>query len=109
MSPLYLAISAFCFSMTVGVLWEFFEFSMDYFFYLDMQKDFVVNSIASVSLDITGSQKPIKVSDIQDVILVLGDGTQQKMGVGGYLDIGIIDTMKDLLVNFIMKLMKVRS
>ena len=31
LSPLFLAIVAFCFSMTVGVLWEFFEFGMDTF------------------------------------------------------------------------------
>ena len=39
LSPLFLSITAFCFSMTIGVLWEFFEFAMDQFFALDMQKD----------------------------------------------------------------------
>lgn len=29
LSPLYLAIVAFCFSMTIGVLWEFIEFAGD--------------------------------------------------------------------------------
>ena len=29
LSPLFLAIVAFCFSMTVGVVWEFFEYFMD--------------------------------------------------------------------------------
>lgn len=29
MSPYFVAFTAFCFSMTVGVVWEFFEFSMD--------------------------------------------------------------------------------
>ena len=29
LSPVFMAIVAFCFSMTVGVLWEFFEFFMD--------------------------------------------------------------------------------
>jgi len=41
------------------------------------------------------------VKDIQDVILVHSDGTQQALGLGGYLDIGLHDTMKDLIVNFI--------
>ena len=27
LSPLFLSITAFCFSMTIGVLWEFFEFA----------------------------------------------------------------------------------
>lgn len=54
LSPLYLAIVAFCFSMTVGVIWEFFECTMDQLFFLDMQKDTVVNTIGSIMLDPTG-------------------------------------------------------
>ena len=42
LSPVYMAIVAFCFSMTIGVLWEFFECAMDQLFLLDMQKDAVV-------------------------------------------------------------------
>ncbi len=45
LSPFFLALLAFCFSMTVGVLWEFFEFFMDSFFGMDMQKDTVVHAI----------------------------------------------------------------
>lgn len=44
LSPGYLAITAFCFSMTIGVLWEFIEFSADRLFLLDMQKDTIVNA-----------------------------------------------------------------
>ncbi|MDO5544411.1 MAG: hypothetical protein Q4F81_01050 [Eubacteriales bacterium] len=101
LSPLYLAIVSFCFSMTVGVLWEFFEFSGDYFLGMDMQKDTIVNAIHSVNLDPTMTNTVIHVRDIADVIVVHSDGTQQALGLGGYLDIGIIDTMKDLFVNFI--------
>jgi hypothetical protein len=61
MSPMFVALVAFCFSMTIGVLWEFFEFGMDMLFGMDMQKDTIIN---------------------------------------GVVDIGLIDTMKDLLVNF---------
>ena len=60
--PIFVAIFAFCFSMTIGVLWEFFEFFMDTVFGMDMQKDTLVN---------------------------------------GMLDIGLYDTMSDLIVNFI--------
>ena len=101
LSPLYLAIVSFCFSMTVGVLWEFFEFSGDYFLGMDMQKDTIVTAIHSVNLDPTLTNTVVHVRDIADVIVVHSDGTQQALGLGGYLDIGIIDTMKDLLVNFI--------
>ena len=101
LSPLYLAIVSFCFSMTVGVLWEFFEFSGDYFLGMDMQKDTIVTAIHTVNLDPTLTNTVVHVRDIADVILVHADGSQQAMGLGGYLDIGIIDTMKDLFVNFI--------
>lgn len=101
LSPLYLAVVAFCFSMTVGVLWEFFECLMDQLFYLDMQKDIIVHEIASVTLDPTGGNTPVHLRDIVDVIVVQGDGTQTALGLGGYLDIGLLDTMMDLFVNFI--------
>lgn len=71
LSPGYLALTAFCFSMTVGVLWEFFEFAGDQFF----------------------------IQDIKDTAITTADGLV--IHVNGYLDIVIIDTMKDLFVNFI--------
>ena len=101
LSPLYLAIVSFCCSMTVGVLGECFEFSGDYFLGMDMQKDTIVNAIHSVNLDPTLTNTVVHIRDIADVIVVHSDGTQQALGLGGYLDIGIIDTMKDLFVNFI--------
>ena len=96
LSPVFVAIVAFCFSMTIGVIWEFFEFSMDQFFLLDMQKDTVVHTISSVMLDPTGGNTPTIVGDINDVVV-----NGQSLGLGGYLDIGLIDTMKDLMVNFV--------
>ncbi len=96
LSPLYLAIVAFCFSMTIGVMWEFFECSMDVFFGMDTQKDTIVHSISSVMLDPTKTQTIIHINDIQNVVV-----NGQELGLGGYLDIGLLDTMKDLFVNFI--------
>lgn len=101
LSPAYLALVAFCFSMTVGVLWEFFEYTGDRVMGWDMQKDTVVNSIYTVELDETRSNKVVAVKDIADVIIVHSDGSQEALGLGGYLDIGLIDTMKDLMVNFL--------
>jgi uncharacterized membrane protein YjdF len=63
LSPPFVIFVAFCFSMTVGVLWEFFEFACDVFLGTNMQKD-----------------------------TLLADGT---------IDIGLIDTMTDMFVNFI--------
>ena len=101
LSPVYLAVVAFCFSMTIGVLWEFFECFMDQMFLLDMQKDTIVHSIGSVMLDPAGGNTPVAIHDITDVIVVTADGAQHPLSLGGYLDIGILDTMKDLFVNFI--------
>ena len=96
LSPLYLAIVAFCFSMTIGVMWEFFECGMDLFFGMDTQKDTIVHSISSVMLDPTRTQTIVHINDIHDVTV-----NGQSLGVNGYLDIGLLDTMKDLFVNFI--------
>ena len=101
LSPFFMAVTAFCFSMTIGVLWEFFEFAMDQWLLFDMQKDTVIHAISTVNLDPSHGTTAVIVKGIQDVILVLDDGTQMPLGLGGYLDVGIIDTMKDLFVNFI--------
>lgn len=96
LSPLFTVIVAFCFSMTVGVCWEFGEYAMDRMFGLDMQKDTVIHEIASVSLNPTGGNRPVTIDGITEVT-VNGQG----LGLGGYLDIGLYDTMNDLWVNFV--------
>lgn len=96
LSPLYLSIVAFCFSMTIGVLWEFFEFGADMFLHTDMQKDYIIHDIYSVKLNTEGVNDVVAINGITDTLV-----NGRSLGVGGYLDIGIIDTMKDLLVNFI--------
>lgn len=101
LSPVFMSIVAFCFSMTIGVLWEFFECGMDQLMQLDMQKDTVVHAISSVMLDPAGGNNRVMIEDIVDTIVVTGDGRQISLGLGGYLDIGILDTMKDLAVNFV--------
>ena len=100
LSPLYLTMVAFCFSMTIGVLWEFFECGADIFLGQDMQKDFIVDHFQSVKLDPTNSQQVIHVDDITGTVIQTASGKTFTID-GGYLDIGILDTMKDLLVNFI--------
>ena len=103
-SSVYMAIVAFCFSMTVAAVWEIFEFSMDMCFGFDMQKDMVVDSIGSVSLDLTKSNEVIRIPDISEVVIISADCSRYVLsdyGITGYLDIGIIDTMKDIIVNLI--------
>ena len=96
LSPLFTAIVAFCFSMTIGVVWEFFEFGMDTIIGYDMQKDTVIHTIRSVTLDPAGRNVPYVIKGIAETAV-----NGQELGLGGYLDIGLIDTMQDLIVNFI--------
>lgn len=97
LSPMFLAIVAFCFSMTVGVLWEFFEFGMDQVFGTDMQKDFVVTAVNSVLLNPSGRNAVVH-EPIKSLVV---NGQDWMQFPGGYVDIGLIDTMKDLMVNFV--------
>ena len=96
MSPFFLAMVSFCFSMTIGVLWEFFEFGMDMFFLLDMQKDTVIGQISTTYLDPTKQNLRVLIPGITQTAV-----NGQILDIEGYLDIGLIDTMEDLFVNFI--------
>ncbi len=101
LSPLFLTVVAFCFSMTVGVLWEFFEFFMDAVFHTDMQKDFLIDAVRSVLLDESRRNIVISIENIARTVLYDADGNALATIEGGFLDIGVIDTMKDLILNFI--------
>ena len=99
LSPIFVAIVAFSFSMTIGVLWEFFEYGADKYLKVDMQKDTLVSQISSVELDPNKSNKSITIKNIQSTQINTDKGIVTIDG--GYLDIGLNDTMKDLIVNFI--------
>lgn len=101
LSPLFLSVVAFCFSMTIGVLWEFFEFGMDKLFLFDMQKDTLVTQFSSVYFDTTNSNVMVKVVNIGKTVIYDTTGNVLQVISGGYLDIGITDTMQDLFVNLI--------
>lgn len=96
LSPFFVCFFSFCFSMTIGALWEFFEFGMDYFFLTDMQKDTILHSLHSVSLDPENHNQVMHLWNISDVSV---NGTS--LGIGGYLDIGLYDTIKDMAVTFV--------
>jgi len=101
MTPSFVALVAFCFSMTIGVLWEFFEFSADRYLDKDMQKDRIVEKISSVKINTKKENIPITINDIDKTIIYSNHGQTITVIDGGYLELGIIDTMKDLFVNFI--------
>ena len=61
-----------------------------------MQKDTVIHIIKSVSLVPDNLNTVTQIADIKSVIV-----NGKDLGLNGYLDIGLIDTMQDLFVNFI--------
>lgn len=101
LSPIFVAFVAFCFSMTIGVLWEFFEFGMDWFTTMDMQKDRIITEISSVNFNPSGVNSPVTIRDIQSTAIYYAESAEPYIVENGYLDVGIIDTMKDLLVNLV--------
>lgn len=99
LSPVYVSLVGFCFSMTIGILWEFYEFSVDRFLLNDMQKDRIVTKFGSVLIS-EKENEVLRIKNIDKTIIHTKDGNSYIIE-DGYLDIGIIDTMKDLFVNFI--------
>lgn len=83
---------ALCFSMAISMCWEFIEFSCDTFLGTDMQADSVITSINSYKLD----EGLGEVGSIEGINEVTVNG--QKLPVNGYLEIGLIDTMMDMLL-----------
>ena len=87
----FIAVFGICFSISLSVIWEFIEYGCDLMFGFDMQGDTVVNYISSYNLGagpgITGG-----FTEINEVTV-----NGQPLGLGGYLDIGLHDTMTDLL------------
>lgn len=96
LSPFFVAVVAFCFSMTIGIFWEFLEFGCDILFKTDMQKDYIISSISSVALDPENTNRTIHINDISSLSI-----NGKLLNIKGYIDIGLYDTMKDLLVNFV--------
>lgn len=98
LSPFFVAVVAFCFSMTIGVFWEFFEFGMDQFLNTDMQKDTLLPAIHTVYLNESGENKTVAVKNITQTYIVTSGEVYDIDN--GYIDVGLSDTMLDLFVNF---------
>ena len=81
-------------------MWEFFEFTADRYFLFDMQKDRVVDVVSSVSLNDKNENK-VEIIDNIDKTIIYTKDNEQIVIEDGYLELGVIDTMKDLFVNFI--------
>lgn len=85
---------AFCFSLSTSVIWEFLEFSADTFFGMDVQKDTLLSEIHSTLITADGS-----VGTVQNITGVSVNG--EPLISGGYLDIGLFDTVEDMFVGFV--------
>ena len=96
LSPIFVCLFSFCLSMTAGTVWEFFEFGVDTFLSKDMQKDTIVTTINSTLLSGNDTNAVTHISGIASTTV-----NGKDLGINGYLDIGLIDTMKDLMVNFV--------
>ncbi|MBR1975043.1 MAG: hypothetical protein IKA20_04260 [Clostridia bacterium] len=93
-SVLLCALFGFVFSMAVSAVWEFIEFGIDTFFGMDMQKDTWLATIRnSHLLSQYFHYENGQLAEITfDGIIVEGEV------IRSYLDIGLIDTMTDMLV-----------
>lgn len=94
----FIVLFSICFSMTVGITWEFCEFTIDQTLGKDMQKDQIIKMISSTKINKNKEKDPIIISDINETIIYANNN---ETIINGYLDIGLIDTMKDLFVNLL--------
>ena len=86
------AVFALCFSIAVSAVWEFYEFGADHLLGMDMQRDTVVHSMDSYFLgNATG-----EVGHMDHIDSVIVNGVD--LGLGGYVDLGLIDTMGDMMI-----------
>jgi len=53
--PVALAVLSFCFAVSIGAVWEIFEFSMDQFFGMNMQKSGLVDTMWDLMVDCLGA------------------------------------------------------
>ncbi len=90
-SVLLCAAFSLCFSLFVSVCWEFCEYGMDQIAGTDAQHSSVVHELHSYLL----GEETGKIGSIEDIRITTVNGDQ--LPVDGYLDIGLHDTMGDML------------
>ncbi len=77
-------------SLCVAALWEFFEYGADLVLGCDMQTDTVIHGLVTKLGGANGNV--VSYEGITDVTV-----NGASLGQGGYIDIGLIDTMSDML------------
>lgn len=86
------ALFALSFSVAISAVWEFAEFGADRFLGMDMQSDRVIHSIRSYFFGASSGET----GTIDQIHSVAIDG--RTLPINGYLDIGLTDTMLDMLL-----------
>ncbi len=89
-SLLMRAIFALCFSVAVSAAWEIFEYAADLLFHADMQNDTIITEINSYLI----GSKLGQIGHIPEITSV----TVNSQPMQGYIDIGLIDTMRDMII-----------
>lgn len=95
------ALMGFVFSLAVAGVWEFIEFGLDSLFGTDMQKDTLITNmrpsylLGQIVEGVDGVLGPD--GTINKTVIYYQDGTKVVMK-GGYLDIGLLDSMHDMLI-----------
>lgn len=87
---------AIFFSTTVGVAWEFFEYLISETMGFDMLEDAMVTDIQSYLLS-QSHNVAIELNDITQTVITY-DGGKEWVINGGYMDLGLYDTLNDLLI-----------
>lgn len=89
-------ILIFSLSISVGSIWEIFEYTSDKILKTDMQKDTIILEITSVLFD-ENNTKPIT----QQISTITVNNEDYIQKYGGYIDIGLIDTMTDIIMGLL--------
>lgn len=88
-------IFAVCFSLAIAAVWEIFEYTCTSLFGFDMAEDTFVTDIRSYFL--SGSHtETVDIEGITQTIIHYGNG--QTYIMDGYLDLGWIDTLTDMMI-----------
>ena len=98
LTPFFAVFFAFMFALGVEVIWEVFEYFVDILTgTTDMQADYIIDYFTSKKAGGATNPVPVVVSGIKDVIITFEDG-REALVLPGYIDIGLADTMHDLIV-----------
>ena len=96
-SPIMSLLFALCFSLAVALMWELFEWGLTLLMRGDMLEDTFVYEIRSYLL--SGSHnEAVELLDIEKTQIYHSGGVYE---IEGYLDLGGIDTLTDMLVCFV--------